>query len=135
MLRIEKETPMSLEEQTLAVIDALNRHDFDALVAFFEDEAVLDLPDGIRVIGHASFRDTLAAYVLRHGITLSDEVVMVNSAGFRAAVECTLNGSDRPDKNGGEQAEEGPYAIPAVLVLERENEAFSRLSLYAGTRP
>lgn len=126
---------MSLEEQTLAVIDALNRHDFDALVAFFEDEAVLDLPDGIRVIGHASFRDTLAAYVLRHGITLSDHVVMVNSAGFRAAVECTLNGSDRRDKDGGESAEEGPYALPAVLVVERENEAFSRLSLYAGTRP
>lgn len=126
---------MSLKEQTLAVIDALNRHDFDALLPMFEEEAVLDLPDGIRVIGHASFRDTLAAYVLRHGITLSDHVVMTDAAAFRIAVECTLNGSDRRDADGGEDADEGPYALPAVLVLEREQDLFSRLSLYAGTRP
>ncbi|MFN7090877.1 YybH family protein [Allorhizobium sp. NPDC080224] len=126
---------MSLKEQTLAVIDALNRHDFDRLLAMFEEEAVLDLPDGIRVIGHASFRDTLAAYVLRHGITLSDHVVMTDAAGFRVAVECTLNGSDRRDAEGGAEADEGPYALPAVLVLERESDLFLRLSLYAGTRP
>ncbi|MFN3501612.1 MAG: YybH family protein [Allorhizobium sp.] len=126
---------MSLKEQTLAVIDALNRHDFDRLLAMFEEEAVLDLPDGIRVIGHASFRDTLAAYVLRHGITLSDHVVMTDAAGFRVAVECTLNGSDRRDADGGTDVEEGPYALPAVLVLERESDLFLRLSLYAGTRP
>lgn len=126
---------MSLEDQTLAVIDALNRHDFDALLPMFAEEAVLDLPDGIRVIGHASFRDTLAAYVLRHGITLSDHVVMTDRAGFRVAVECTLNGSDRRDAEGGPSGEQGPYALPAVLVLERENDLFSRLSLFAGARP
>lgn len=126
---------MSLKEQTLAVIDALNRHDFDTLLPMFEEEAVLDLPDGIRVIGHASFRDTLAAYVLRHGITLSDHVVMTDAAGFRVAVECTLNGSDRRDADGGTDGDEGPYALPAVLVLERESDLFLRLSLYAGTRP
>ncbi|ODS54587.1 MAG: hypothetical protein ABS40_14190 [Agrobacterium sp. SCN 61-19] len=126
---------MSLKEQTLAVIDALNRHDFDRLLSMFEEAAVLDLPDGIRVIGHASFRDTLAAYVLRHGIMLSDHVVMTDAAGFRVAVECTLNGSDRRDADGGTEVDEGPYALPAVLVLEREADLFLRLSLYAGTRP
>lgn len=126
---------MSLKEQTLAVVDALNRHDFDTLLPMFEEEAVLDLPDGIRVIGHASFRDTLAAYVLRHGITLSDHVVMTDAAGFRVAVECTLNGSDRRDADGGTEVDEGPYALPAVLVLERESDLFLRLSLYSGTRP
>ncbi len=126
---------MPLNEQVLTVIDALNRHDFDALLSAFEEEAVLDLPDGIRVIGHSSFRDTLAAYVLRHDITLSDHVIMADSAGFRVAVECTLNGSDRRDIDAGENGEAGPYALPAVMVLEREGERFSRLSLYAGTRP
>lgn len=126
---------MSLENQTLAAIDALNRHDFDALLPMFEEEAVLDLPDGIRVIGHASFRDTLAAYVLRHGITLSDHVVMTDGASFRVAVECTLNGSDRHDAESGADGDAGPYALPAVLVLEREGDLFTRLSLYAGTRP
>ena len=126
---------MSLESQTLAVIDALNRHDFDALLPMFDEEAVLDLPDGIRVIGQASFRDTLAAYVIRHGITLADCVVMTDSAGFRAAVECTLNGSDRRDPDGGADADQAPYALPAVLVLERDSDLMARLSLYAGARP
>ena len=126
---------MSLEDQTLAALDAFNRHDFDALMPMFEDEAVLDLPDGIRVIGHASFRDTLAAYVLRHGLSLSDHVVMSDRAGFRVAVECTLNGLDRRDANGGKAGDEGPYALPAVIVFEREDALFSRLSLYTGSRP
>lgn len=126
---------MSLENQTLAVIDALNRRDFDALLPMFEEEAVLDLPDGIRVIGHASFRDTLAAYVLRHGITLSDHVVMTDVAGYRVAVECTLNGSDRRDAESGAKGEVGPYALPAILVLERDGDLFARLSLFAGARP
>lgn len=126
---------MSLANQTLAVIEALNRHDFDALLAMFAEEAVLDLPDGIRVIGHASFRDTLAAYVLRHGISLSDEVVMTDAAGFRVAIECTLNGSDRHDADDGADGDSGPYALPAVVILETEDGLFTRLSLFTGTRP
>jgi hypothetical protein len=51
MLKTKKERPMSQEEQVLAVTDSLNRHDFDALLGAFEEEAVLDLPEGIRVIG------------------------------------------------------------------------------------
>lgn len=126
---------MSPRDQALAVIEALNRHDFDSLLTAFEEEAVLDLPDGIRVIGHASFRDTLAAYVLRHDITLSDHVLMVDEAGFRIAVECTLNGRDHRGVDVDPDGNAGPYALPAVLVLEREGELFGRLSLFAGTRP
>jgi ketosteroid isomerase-like protein len=126
---------MSSANQTLTVIEALNRHDFDALLAMFAEEAVLDLPDGIRVIGHASFRDTLAAYVLRHGITLSDEVVMTDAAGFRVAIECTLNGSDRHDADDGANGDAGPYALPAVVILEAEDGLFTRFSLFTGTRP
>ena len=60
---------------------------------------------------------------------------MVDGAGFRVAVECTLNGSDRHDADSGINGDAGPYALPAVLVLEREGDLFTRLSLYAGTRP
>jgi hypothetical protein len=42
---------MSVKDQTLAVIDVLNRHDFPGLISHFDEEAILDLPDGIRVIG------------------------------------------------------------------------------------
>jgi len=126
---------MSLETQTLAVIDAFNRRDFDALLAPFEKEAVLDLPDGIRVIGKAAFRDTLAAYVLRHDLRLADQVIMTDGAGFRVAAECTLNGRDRRHVDTDQKEDIVSYALPAVLILEREADLFSRLSLYAGTRP
>lgn len=126
---------MSIKDQTLAVIDALNRHDFVALITAFDEEAVLDLPDGIRVIGHASFRDTLSAYVLRHDLTLEDCVVMIDEAGLRVAVECTLNGQNRRGVDADAGGKEGPYALPAVLVLEREEDVFSRLSLFCAVRP
>ncbi|PYB75452.1 MULTISPECIES: nuclear transport factor 2 family protein [Rhizobium] len=126
---------MSVKDQTLAVIDVLNRHDFAGLISRFDEEAILDLPDGIRVIGQASFRDTLSAYVLRHDLTLTDCVVMTDDAGFRVAVECTLNGQNRRTVDTDADGEAGPYALPAVLVLEREGELFSRFSLFCAVQP
>jgi hypothetical protein len=130
VLRQQEETAMSLREQSLAVVDALNRREFDSLIAAFEEDAVLDLPDGVRVIGQETFRDTLSAYVLRHALLLADLVVMTDEAGFRAAIECTLHGGNaRGAKDGGS------YSLPAVLVLAREGELFNRLSLLSATRP
>jgi ketosteroid isomerase-like protein len=126
---------MSVKDQALAVIDALNRHDFAHLITRFDEEAILDLPDGIRVIGQASFRDTLSAYVLRHDLTLTDTVVMMDEAGFRVAVECTLNGQNRRTVDTDADGEAGPYALPAVLVLERDGDLFSRFSLFCAVRP
>ena len=126
---------MSVKDQTLAVIDALNRHDFAGLITRFDEEAILDLPDGIRVIGQASFRDTLSAYVLRHDLTLTDSVVMTDEAGFRVAVECTLNGQNRRAVDTDANGEAGPYALPAVLVLEPDGALFSRFSLFCAVRP
>ncbi|WP_159948484.1 nuclear transport factor 2 family protein [Rhizobium sp. 18065] len=126
---------MSLKDQTLAVIDALNRRDFDRLIAAFEEDAVLDLPDGIRVIGHASFRDTLSAYVLRHDVSLADMLVMIDDAEMRVAVECTLKGSDHRGVDAENGNDAGPYSLPAVVVLARESDVFNRLSLFAAIRP
>ncbi len=126
---------MSHKDQTLAVIDALNRHNFDGLIAHFDEDAILDLPDGIRVIGQASFRDTLSAYALRHDLTLADTVVMTDESGFRIAVECTLKGQNRRSVDTEADGEAGPYALPAVIVLERDGERFSRFSLFCAMRP
>ncbi|KQW28908.1 hypothetical protein ASE36_10505 [Rhizobium sp. Root274] len=126
---------MSLKDQALAVIDALNHHDFPGLITRFDEDAILDLPDGIRVVGQASFRDTLSAYVLRHELTLTDGVVMVDESGFRVAVECTLNGQNRRGVDTAADGEAGPYALPAVMVLEREADLFSRLSLFCAVQP
>jgi hypothetical protein len=126
---------MSLKDQTLAVIDSLNRHDFAGLITRFDEDAILDLPNGIRVVGQASFRDTLSAYVLRHELTLTDSLVMTDEAGFRAAVECTLNGHNRRAIDTDARGEAGPYTLAAVLVLEREGDLFSRLSLFCAVQP
>lgn len=126
---------MSVKDQTLAVIDAFNRHDFAGLVTRFDEDVILDLPDGIRVIGQASFRDTLSAYVLRHELRLTDAVVMTDESGFRVAVECTLNGQNRRAVDTDADGEAGPYALPAVLVLERDGDVFSRFSLFCAVRP
>ncbi len=126
---------MSVKDQTLAVIDAFNRHDFTGLITRFDEEVILDLPDGIRVIGQASFRDTLSAYVLRHELRLTDAVLMTDEAGFRVAVECTLNGQNRRAVDTDADGEAGPYALPAVLVLERDGDVFSRFSLFCAVRP
>ena len=126
---------MSVKDHALAVITALNHHDFAALISRFDEDAILDLPDGIRVIGQASFRDTLSAYVLRHDLTLTDCVVMTDDAGFRVAVECTLNGQNRRTVDTDKKGEAGPYALSAVLVLERDGETFSRFSLFCAVLP
>jgi len=130
---------MSLRDQTLAVIDALNRRDFDSLIAVFEEEAILDLPDGIRVIGHASFRDTLSAYVLRHELSLADLVVMTDEAGFRVAVECTLKGRNQrgvdAETGAGTESDGAPYSFPAVLVFASEGDLIGRLSLFSAIKP
>lgn len=126
---------MTVKDQVLAVLDAFNRHDFDALMSGFSDEAILDLPDGIRVIGRSSFRDTLSAYVLRHGLTVADMVVMTDDAGFKTAVECTLKGQDhrRIDARGPDG--DDPYSLPAVFIFERDGGQFGRLSLFTQSAP
>ncbi|THV24787.1 YybH family protein [Peteryoungia ipomoeae] len=126
---------MSVQDQVLAVLDAFNRHDFDALMSGFSDEAILDLPDGIRVIGRSSFRDTLSAYVLRHSLQVEDAIVMTDEAGFKVAVECTLKGQDHRRIDARPPGGGDPYSLPAVLVLERDNGQFGRFSLFTQVAP
>ncbi|ATN34998.1 hypothetical protein ACO34A_14430 [Rhizobium sp. ACO-34A] len=115
---------MSLKQQISGVLDALNRRDLASLAGFFDDDAALDMPDGTRVIGIESLRDTLAAYLLRHDARFANGVVMVDESGFRGAVDGTM------EVSGGEAT-----SLPCVMVFEREGERFSRLSLYLSTTP
>jgi ketosteroid isomerase-like protein len=48
------------------ILDAFNRHDLDAIMAFFADDAVLETPRGLdpwgnRFVGKAAVREGLAA--------------------------------------------------------------------------
>jgi ketosteroid isomerase-like protein len=61
MARVEQVTVETLEQ----LLDAFNRHDLDAIVAFFADDAVVEMPRGpdtwgSRAEGKAAVREALA---------------------------------------------------------------------------
>ncbi|QLF70905.1 nuclear transport factor 2 family protein [Peteryoungia desertarenae] len=115
---------MTLTEEVEIILAAINRRDADHWISFFDDEAVLDLPEGRRVVGRDSLRDTLSTLVLKHDLGLEDTVLMVDGAGFRVAVECTISG------RGGDRR---TFSLPAVLVFEREDHLITRLSWLMST--
>ena len=61
------EDPQTVTVATMErVLDAFNRHDLDAIMAFFADDATLDMPRGAdpwgsRYVGKAAVRQGLAA--------------------------------------------------------------------------
>lgn len=124
---------MPIRHQMSQAIDALNKRDFDALEALFDPDAVLDMPDGQRVIGFASMRDTLSAYLLRHDARLANGVSMADDAGLRGAFDGTIDGRDRDTDAAMGQGRR--FSLPCVLVFEREDDLLTRLSLYMATVP
>lgn len=120
---------MPIRQQMSRAIEALNQRDFAALEALFDAEAVLDMPDGQRVIGFASMRDTLSAYLLRHDARFANGVAMADDAGLRGAYDGTIEGSDRDGTSGVGRR----FSLPCVLVFESEDDHLTRLSLYLST--
>lgn len=119
---------MPIRQQMSRAIEALNQRDFAALEALFDADAVLDMPDGQRVIGFDSIRDTLSAYLLRHDARFANGVAMVDEAGLRGAYDGTIDGTDSAGTSGtGEGAR---FSLPCVLVFEGEDDHLTRLSLY-----
>ncbi len=123
---------MRLKSQIDASLAALNRRDFEALMGLIDDDAALDMPDGSRVIGADSIRNTLAAFVLGRDIRFSDIVVMTGEADLRGAAEVTLSAVTRAAPGEDEPAE-GRVSLPAVLVFERDGGPFQRISLFCAT--
>ncbi|SSC64521.1 nuclear transport factor 2 family protein [Ciceribacter selenitireducens] len=122
---------MPIRQQMSLAIQALNQRDFAALEALFDADAVLDMPDGQRVIGLASIRDTLSAYLLRHDARFANGVAMADEAGLRGAYDGTIDGSDREGKSNTGKG--GRFSLPCVLVFESEDDHLTRLSLYLST--
>lgn len=113
----------TLETTVSAVLALLNRRDFDAFERLVDDDCVLDLPGGSRVVGAQSVRDTLSAYLLRLDARLADIVVMTDGPGHRAAAEVTFEAK-------GRDAQEDRFTVPGVFLFERENDVLTRISLY-----
>ncbi|MDI6835402.1 MAG: nuclear transport factor 2 family protein [Rhizobiaceae bacterium] len=123
---------MRLKSQIDASLAALNRRDFDALMGLIDDDAALDMPDGSRVIGADSIRNTLAAFVLGRDIRLSDIVVMTGEADLRGAAEVTLSAVVKAEP-GEDEPEKGRVSFPAIFVFERDDGPFQRISLFCAT--
>lgn len=112
-----------------SIIDSLNERRFEALDVVVDEECVLDMPGGSRVIGAESLRGTLAEFLMRHEAQFTDIVVMTDAGGLRGAAEVTLRGVWEEEAGG----EGRSRALPAVLVFERTfaNGKLARLSIHA----
>ncbi len=123
---------MPIREQMAKAVEALNQRDFSALERLFDADAVLDMPDGQRVIGFDSLRDTLSAYLLRHDVRFANGVAMADDAGLRGAYDGTISGIEGQETSGhaGQR-----FTLPCVLVFESEDDRLVRLSLYLSTAP
>lgn len=123
---------MPIREQMAKAVEALNQRDFSALERLFDADAVLDMPDGQRVIGFDSLRDTLSAYLLRHDVRFANGVAMADDAGLRGAYDGTISGIEGQETSGhaGQR-----FTLPCVLVFESEDDQLIRLSLYLSTAP
>lgn len=120
---------MPIRGQMAKAVEALNQRDFAALERLFDADAVLDMPDGQRVIGFDSLRDTLSAYLLRHDVRFANGVAMADDAGLRGAYDGTMSGIE------GQEASGQRFTLPCVLVFESEDDRLVRLSLYMPTSP
>ena len=123
---------MPIREQMAKAVEALNQRDFSALERLVDADAVLDMPDGQRVIGFDSLRDTLSAYLLRHDVRFANGVAMADDAGLRGAYDGTISGIEGQETSGhaGQR-----FTLPCVLVFESEDDRLIRLSLYLSTAP
>jgi steroid delta-isomerase-like uncharacterized protein len=87
------------EETLQAVLDAFNRHDLDAIMSHFSDDAVFDSPRGpepigTRYVGAAAVRAGLAKrFAGIPDVHYGDDVHFVSEDGRRGVSEWTLSGT------------------------------------------
>jgi len=123
---------MPLKTQIAESLTALNQRNLPAFMRFIGEDAALDMPDGSRVIGAQSLRDTLAAFVMRHDIRFVDAVIMVDDTGSRGAADVTVKAEQEP-ADDGDGPRGGVVSLPGVIVFERDDALFLRISLYLST--
>ena len=82
-----------------AILDAFNRHDLDAIMAFFAEDATLDTPRGPdpwggRFVGKAAVREGLAArFVGIPDVHYGEDRHFVSVSGERGCSEWLLTGT------------------------------------------
>jgi len=111
-------------ETLQAIVDAFNRHDLDAVMAFFAEDAVLEMPRGPhpwgqRFSGKAAVREGLAArFAGMPDVHYGDDRHWVS--GDFGVSEWTLTGT-RP---GGERVEVrgcDHYTFRAGLIVRKDS--------------
>ncbi len=123
---------MPLKTQIAESLTALNQRNFPAFMRFVGEDAALDMPDGSRVIGAQSLRDTLAAFLMRHDIRFVNAVIMVDDTGSRGAADVTVKAEQEP-ADGEDDPRRGSVSLPGVIVFERDDALFLRISLHLST--
>ena len=94
--------PQVTVETLKAILDAFNRHDLDAIMAFFADDCTFDMPRGPdpfgqRFVGKTAVREGLASrFAGIPDVHYGDDVHWV--CGNRGVSEWTLTGTTREGK-------------------------------------
>ena len=89
----------SIEDVLLAVLDGFNRHDLDAILAHFADDAIFESPRGpepygTRYVGKDEVRAGLAKrFAGIPDVHYGDDRHFVSADGTRGASEWTLTGT------------------------------------------
>lgn len=112
----------SIDSDIATLLDRLNQRDFDGVSRMIDEDCVLDLPGGSRVIGGESVRDSLSAFLMKGDVQFADIVVMRDASGQRGAAEVTLHSLI----GTGDRS-----TLPAVVLIERDDDRISRISLYS----
>jgi ketosteroid isomerase-like protein len=93
------DVPRSLDEVLVAVLDGFNRHDLDAILEHFADDAVFESPRGpdpfgTRFVGKDEVRAGLAKrFAGIPNVHYGDDRHFVSADGSRGVSEWTLSGT------------------------------------------
>ncbi len=111
---------MTIQDAMTRLLEVLNQRQFDALEAMIDEDCALDMPGGSRVIGPESVRNALSSVLIAQDAGFADAVIMTDASGQRGAVEATYS--------TGAGDRQGSFVV--VVVLEWENDCFTRISLH-----
>ena len=91
------EPVLNPEDMILRVAKAMQSHDLDELMSFYESDAVLVRPDGTEAVGVAAIREDYAGYVHKV-VSMNAKVIWCHVSGdiasVRGAYEITFKRRD-----------------------------------------
>ena len=121
-------------ETVLAYYRALNRGDWEGMLALLGQAVLHDVNQGPREVGRPAFSVYLQRMHACYHERVRDIVVMASPDGCRAAAEFVIHGEYVADDVGMPIARGQRYVLPGAAFFELHDGAIQRVSSYANLR-